>query len=927
MSRFNTTLHTPQRHSPRRHIAKGAASALLALSCTLAFGAKDEAREAPVADGLDHYLEEASQEDAAPPSLLRAERITLAAIDSYPRSGPDAIAGVGDWWLSNGVVCAAISDVDHDAGIVAGGGSLIDLGHCNRDDDQWTYANVLTGLSKDTAIPVRHINASLSDDAAEIIATGEREGLRQTVRFRLGADSDRLEIDVELVRIGEGPALQMSGLFTLYSNRVLSPFSYSSYAPNATLGFQHKDIDRHSTASLIRGMMPADWNILVGEDNGHDSISYGLQLMSAELINGEGARQTLPRFLAVLPNYSLHGWLTRPLWIQSDRLNWLSMLQSRFMDLEPREKLIAKFQVLLGRRNDVASITDQIYRGPVLRGYSNHNDVSFTVWDQQERPVTQVRPQQDGSFTLRLPDRARRVRVTANAPWGQQLAREIAVADNRNDSGRWMFRRNGSLTLPRGEAMSLYFFGLGDTPNPRFGDDLLGFSIGDSPLPSTAQRNRIDLAGIPSDPEVIDLAPGNYQVLVGRGMEYELREYLLTVIAGKRSLLPIQPPKRLWFGEDWRSADLHVHSGASFDATVSIRERLRSYVAQGAEILLASEHNRIVDYRPVVSDMGLENDVQVMVGAELTSMAHTEEAPYTIGHSNAFPLRARPNDYAGGIFRTEGRALRELIAEVKGREPGALFQLNHPRAVAPDDQDLAFFDHLSIGKRFNADQPLDASDNRSLLAVDPVSGARDIDFDLLEVINGSEFAVYEQVRNDWFALLNQGARRAATGNSDSHDLSQVVAAPRNYIYLPDSGPLPLSEQAIVKALSSGQSFATTGPFLELTLRQGKNTIGLGGYLHGREGQLHVRVSAADWVDVDLMTIWVNGEIYRELRTFPGDHKVVEIVADKDSWLVVEVRGKAGELYRKVLPDLQPLALSNPIYIDANNDGRWQAPLN
>lgn len=898
---------------------------LLTLSSTLTLAAAEGV--SPVADGLDHYLEEARQEDAEPPSLLRAEQITQAAIDSYPRRGPDAIAGLGDWWLSNGIVCAAISDVDHDAGIVAGGGSLIDLGHCNRDDDQWTYANMLTGLGKDTAIPVRHINAAINDEVAEVIAIGERNGLRQTVRFRLAADSEHLDIEVELVRIGKGPALQMSGLFTLYSNRVMSPFSYSSYAPNATLGFQHKDIDRHDTLSLINGLMPADWNILVGADRGHDSISYGVQLKSAELIDAEGARQALPRFLAVLPNYSMHGWLTRPLWIQGDQLSWLSLLQSRFMDLKPREKLVARFQILLGRGNDVASITDQIFRGPVLRGYSNHRDVSFTVWDQKERPVTQVRPDEDGSFILRLPDRVQRVRVTANAPWGQQLAREIAVSDSRNDSGRWMFRRNGSLSLPQGQPMSLYFFGLGHTPDPKFGDDLLGFSVGGRPQPNSDQRNRIDLAGIPSDPDIIDLAPGNYQVLVGRGMEYELREYLLTVVAGKRSELPVQPPRRLWYGEHWRSADLHVHSGASFDATLPMRERLRSFVAQGAEILLASEHNRIVDYRALASEMGLERELQVLVGAELTSMAHTEAAPTTIGHSNAFPLRARPEEYGGGIMRTEGRALRELIAEVKGREPGALFQLNHPRAAAPDDQDLAFFEHLSIGSRFNPDQPLDAPDNRSLLTVDPVSGARDIDFDLLEVINGSEFAVYEQTRNDWFALLNQGARRAATGNSDSHDLSQVVAAPRNYIYLPDAGPLPISEQAIVKALAAGQSFATTGPFVELSLRQGSNTIGLGGVLHGKQGQLHVRVNAADWVDAEHMTIWMNGEVYRQLRTFPGDHKVIEIVADEDSWLVVEVRGKAGELYRKVMPDLQPLALTNPIYIDADNNGRWQAPLN
>ena len=866
------------------------------------------------------------EEPPPPPSLLRAEQIKPETFDSFPRGGPDSIAGLGDWWLSNGKICVAVSGVDHHAGIVAGGGTLIDVAHCERGNDQWTYANILTGLAKETAIPVSKVSAVIEGDHADIVTVGEGDGIRQTVTYRLLENGDALDIDVKIERIGEGREVQMSGLFTLYSQRALTPFSLSTYMPDATLGFQHPAIDRNKVSSLLGGMMPSDWNILVGADTYDSKISYGVQLGSAELIKANGSRQSLPKFLAVFPDYSLHGWMTRPLWFQSERLTWLSLLQNQFMDLEKGEQMLAKFKVLLGERADVASVTDQIYKGPQLRGYVNNAEVSVAVWDQDDRPVTQSRVAADGSFNIRMPKPVQWVKMQATAPWGQKITRELSLADARSDSGRWVFRKNGALRLPRGIPMSMYFFGFGDTATPEFGNDLLGFTEQGVSLPGMLRRNRIDLAGVDSDLEQVDLPPGQYRVLTARGLEFDVKEYLLTVVAGKTSQLPIIPLKRIWHGGDWHSADLHVHSGASFDSILPFDERLRSFVAQGAEVLVASEHNRLIDQRGRVAAMGLEGKVQVITGSELTGMSRTENAPMTVGHSNAFPLVAKPMEFAGGIPPVEARALREVIAGVREQAPEALFQLNHPRAANPLDTDLAFFDHLSVGKSYDPAQSLDSENNGSLLATDPASGFRDIDFDVLEVLNGAEFAVYTQIRDDWFSLLNQGARRPATGNSDSHGLRSVVAAPRNYVYIPNSNKqLPVDEAAFVDAVRAGHSFATTGPLLAVTLRDSYSDVGMGDTFSGRHGELHVQIDAAPWVSVDTLTVWVNGAIYRQLKVVAGDHKVIELIVDSDSYVVVEVSGEPSSVYRALMPDLMPLALSNPIYIDADGNGKWRAP--
>lgn len=900
------------------------------MSCSLIFPASSQAvgnsgLEAAQGDAVQREeflsLSEASQ----PVTLLRAEQIKTGSLDSFPRQGPDSIAGLGDWWLSNGKICVAVSDIAHDAGIVAGGGTLVDVAHCDRGNDQWTYANILTGLAKETAIPVSKISSAIDDGRAEIITVGEADGLRQTVSYSLQENSDTLDIDVKIERVGDGRALHMSGLFTLYSQRSMTPFSLSSYVPDASLGFSHPDINRNKLSSLLAGMMPSDWNILVGADSYPSKVSYGIQLASAELVKNNGSRHALPRFLAVFPNYSLHGWMSRPLWLQSQRLNWLSMLQNQFMDIDEGEQLLAKFKVLVGERSDVAAVTDKIYTGPELRGYANDPGVSVAIWDQDDRPVTQSRVGPDGSFKLRLPSHVQWVKMQATAPWGQKITRELSLLDIRNDSGRWIFTKRGVLNLPRGVAMSIYFFGLGDTDSPEFGNDLLGFKVAGISKPGSLRRNRVDLAGVDSDPLQVELPPGQYRVLTGRGLEYDVKEYLLTVVAGKISQLPIIPPRRIWYGEHWLSADLHVHSGASFDAILPFDERLRSFVAQGANIMVASEHNRLVDNSDRVKALGLTGQVQVITGSEITGMARTARAPFTVGHSNAFPLSANSAQFAGGAPAVENRRLGEVIAGVRLLNPDALFQLNHPRAVVPLDADLAFFDHLSVGKSYDPQQSLGSDNNMSLLTKDPVTSFRDIDFDVIEVLNGAEFGVYTQIRDDWFSLLNQGARRAATGNSDSHGLSDVVASPRNYVYIAESDALPIDEKVFVDAVRAGHSFITTGPFMLITLRDGESEAGLGDTFSGRRGQLHVQIDAAPWVDVEQLTVWVNGLVYRQLDASAGDHKVIDIITDSDAYVVVELRGQAGAVYQALMPGLAPVALSNPIYIDADKDGQWRAP--
>src|SRR5262249_48120557 len=153
-----------------------------------------------------------------------------------------------------------------------------------------------------------------------------------------------------------------------------------------------------------------------------------------------------------------------------------------------------------------------------------------------------------------------------------------------------------------------------------------------------------------------------------------------------------------------------------------------------------------------------------------------------------------------------------------------------PKNVEEGDLNLAFFEHLGDGKAFEPAFPLDAPENEPLVRRTAADGTRAIDFDAMEVMNGDSWPQYLAVRADWYALLRQGVRRTGTANSDSHAASELVAYPRNYVWV---GPQGDDAERFDAALRAGRSFGTDGPRVR-ALRVNGGAIGdLVGAEHGR----------------------------------------------------------------------------------------------
>lgn len=863
---------------------------------------------------------------AAPAAALPANAERLAAapfagqIDAanFARiavRGTHAIGGIGDWALGNGTVCATISNPDHETYLSTRGGVLVDLGHCGRADDMWNAVHPLFNMSKDQVMPVDTVRAESDAGSARLVATGTRNGIEIRTVYRLDRDRPaQLRIDTTLTRTeADSTRLFLFGLLGLHPNRSLTPFSLSHADPAHNTGFVHPSIDTNSIRSVIAAMQPNEWQVLVGSPN-TAPISYAWGVTAAEHIDAQGHTSRLPLFAFNSADVTMFGVFSAPLLYTRASLSkgpgLIEFAQTPWLDLAPRETLHIEQRILLGERADVASVADRLYDGNWLTGrIDKPRSLAVHIDSEDGTPLTMVVPEADGSFAARLPAGTTKAQLRIAGNGVATIRRHVAVDQPRTDIGTLEIPLPSIVVLPRGTAMKIVFKGIDGTPDPLLFDDGRNFSVGGRPFHNSHVHNSVALAGIDADPRHIALTAGRYRVFAMRGPFFSVEETVLEALPKAVHYLGIQAPQRVVDTTGWLSADLHVHSGYSFDSDLAPQQRLIQFAAQGADVMVPSEHNLAIDYRPLLAALGLQQRLAVIGGSELTGMAHGPNAPRTMGHANVFPLVAQADAFLGGTLPHEDRALGDVIGTYKTANPLAFFQLNHPRTT-DRDADMAYFNHLTSGEYgFDPQQMLGHKHNSSMLTRRR-NGYRDIDFDGMELLNGSTLDAYEVVRADWFSLLRQGFIKVGTANSDSHAAHDLVALPRNLVKFETSDLAGLDTNTFVAAIKSGKVVGSTGPLLDMKL----NDTGLGEVFHGNSGILTVRVDAAPWVSVEKLDIYVNGKRWQSVDVHAGETHDVAMTFSEPSFITAEVHGTPGEIYRAVAPGLVPMAFTNPIFV-------------
>ncbi len=448
------------------------------------------------------------------------------------------------------------------------------------------------------------------------------------------------------------------------------------------------------------------------------------------------------------------------------------------------------------------------------------------------------------------------------------------------------------------------FHGIGSTPSPYFRPHNPAYDAGyweshkNSAFPG---RTGSEIA----------LPVGTYRVSASRGPEYSIDERTVEVSEGESEEL-VFTIDRVIDRPDLISMDSHLHTLES-DGAVAIEEKIRALVAEGVDVAIATDHNLPVDYRPALAKLGFEGSLIVLAGAEVT-------VPERLDY-NTYPMAVRSAERNHGSIDVLSTDLSGLFQASRARDPGVVLQINHPRSWQ--------FDYFNW------------------YALDPESAAFaregfDLSFDLIEVVNGADYDRPDNraARKDWMNLLRRGYTFPLVGTSDSHEIDRDEPGySRTYLYRGDSHGTPLDVEQLMQRVRQGRSFASNGPILDLTV---SDRYRPGDTISAADGALKVGIDVwtAPWIEASAVQLYVNGEPQSvPTRSIPHATAIhlradVELQLDRDAYLVAEVRG-SGDL-SPVLQErstasgsetgIRPYALTNPVFVDVDGNGKFDAPL-
>ncbi|MFP6655883.1 MAG: CehA/McbA family metallohydrolase, partial [Myxococcota bacterium] len=740
-----------------------------------------------------------------------------------------------------------------------------------------------------------------------------------------------LSISMVARRYKDGDRLFALGTVVLHPSGQTPAFSMLRSDLERSRGFVYPPASGLSAPSLMKALVSSDLTILVGGDE-MPPISYGLERVKITLRDTEST-SALASFGITGRHFTLLNSLTKPLWFERKGKppGLFQFMQLPFMDLTPTSALSSLSRIWVGERADVASITDQIWpTETTVHGRIDDATARIHIDLTSGAPITEIRPNPDGRFTFQLPAGSYRGRAIGAAGRRAEFEFTVAATTTANPQSKAepfslpaiSLGSVGWLELPEKFIGRLIFLNALDGNAVVFGDHHLGLRIGEEVIPSGLEAPFLNLANSPLDPKGISLSAGRYRVLATRGPEYEIIESFIEVRVGEPASLEIPPLLRVLATPGWLAADLHVHSGVSFDSNLPQVKQIIAFAASGAEVLVATEHDRIFDPQPAIAESRLTRQLVSITGVEITSAVGGAKSPYQSAHLNAFPVVPALGHFRNGAPSLRRQRLRDSLAEIRGIAPTAFVQLNHPRSALEIPEDDAYFEHLGqMGEPFAPTRPLTDRPNHSLLEVDPNHGLRDLDYHGVELLNAESLLRYRRARADWFALMRQGERIVGTANSDSHRLGEIVGLPRTYVQVADDSLENFNEARFLQSLREGRVYGSTGPILSVHLDQ----AGLGELHPGSSGLLRIEVEAADWVPVTEWRAYVNGELVHRARISAGGRASLPLVFEEDAFVTVEVQGDPIGLYAEVLPNYIPFAFTNPIFVDVDGNGRFDPP--
>ncbi|MEZ4320422.1 MAG: CehA/McbA family metallohydrolase [Myxococcota bacterium] len=376
----------------------------------------------------------------------------------------------------------------------------------------------------------------------------------------------------------------------------------------------------------------------------------------------------------------------------------------------------------------------------------------------------------------------------------------------------------------------------------------------------------------------LQLEPGTWEVLVHRGLRYELHTSVVTVEAGGTATVSASLPKA-YEHPGFVFGDPHAHASPSGDGQVSMDERILVHAAGGVQLHFGSDHDRVADYRPLVSALGLDGVVRSIVADEVSSVLR--------GHMNAYPLEpdtALPNNGAVQWWVDIPESTEDLVQSVRDRHGDIVVQSNHPL-----DSGVAAAAQWSPGVIGNGSFWTD-------------------DLDAMEVLNDGQHNYFDVYAD----LLNRGYIVTPVGVSDSHSHFQATPGINGtWIGMGTDDPTAVTNQGLLDAYAAHRTIAGLGVFLDMDVAPGSVITA--------PTALNVTARTPSWITVDRLKLFVNGA---EAEVVPGTTATFQLDAPADASFIVVAE---GDTPMQPVSGRLPWAASAGILLDVDGNG-WTPPL-
>lgn len=399
----------------------------------------------------------------------------------------------------------------------------------------------------------------------------------------------------------------------------------------------------------------------------------------------------------------------------------------------------------------------------------------------------------------------------------------------------------------------------------------------------------------------IEALPGIYDLAAGHSWRHGRAE-LANVVVTEGEVATVQLVLDEVVQRDgWLALDPHLHGSPSMDGALPMEDRLITCAATGVELPVTTDHDAIADYRPLATALGLDDQMLVVSGTEVTTLMR--------GHFNLYPLEPAPLEANNGgavpwwDTPIDTQALFDRMREIAG--PDALVQVNHPRTPG-----MFTFGSLET-ETATPSKPEYWS----------------WDFQAFELLNGG-VSDLDQLRDDWFGMLDFGFIRLPSGASDSHYRYIPCGLGRTDVFVNETDVSKVSINDVTSALLAGHVVVASGTTLRATITGSGAPALPGDTVIGSTITVSAKVRSPEWIQPGTLRIWVGGTVAVEepLPLAANDGLWLDqswtLEVPADTWIVVEVVGTSeqGAMWR----DATPYAATNAFFIDVAGDG-WTPP--